>query len=269
MRWSDAKCVHCGCPITFTQLHTFEGVCDDAKCKRMQLNAWYDTKRLADKERLLRRRQVAMEAYEKTVEANPTNATGQAVKLTNRQVYAVPAMMRALTDLPEDRRTAFVDHLTSMVDSSFRENNVIASEAVDSDQVAFDRCEANPLPILSAACGTCRGDCCRNGGTHAFVSTKLIDGMRRENPGNSPQELIDLYLSYLPQRSFDESCVYHQTTGCALPREMRADLCNQFECEDLDFIRTQSDASPTVLVSLEGLTPVRIVVFEHDSWLGR
>ncbi len=263
MRWSDAKCVYCGCPITFAQLHTFGGVCDDAKCKNMQLNALYETKRLANEERLESRRQAAIEAYKGTVVANTTNALGQAVVLTNRQVYVVPAMLRALTDLPENRRTAFVAHLTSMVDSSFGENDDIESETVDSDPLELDRWNSNPLPILSAACGVCQGECCRNGGMHAFVSTKLIDGMRLSHPGISPQPLIDLYLSYLPQRSFDGSCVFHQATGCALPRLMRAEVCNQFECEDLHFIRTESNASPAVLVSLEGMVPVRIIEFDQ------
>ncbi len=263
MRWSDAVCVHCGRPITFSQKFTFEGVCDDAKCRNIQMSAWCENKRLAEKEQLQRRRQAATAVWAGTLQADATNAGRQAVDLVSRQVYPVPAMRRVLTDLPEDRRTEFVAHLTSIVDSSFDENNVIESVAVDSDQVVIDQCVANPLPILSAACGTCQGECCHNGGTHAFVSTKLIAGMRCVNPGISPQELIDLYLAYLPQRSFNESCVYHQATGCALPRAMRAEICNQWECEDLQFIRIQSDTSPAVLVSLDGIVPVRIVEFKH------
>ena len=91
-------------------------------------------------------------------------------------------MQRKLTDLPAERHAAFVDHLTSTVDASYLENENIDLQGVDCDFEEIERQAASPLPILSAACGTCRGACCYNGGTHAFVSTQLIDRVRRLNP---------------------------------------------------------------------------------------
>ncbi len=265
MTWSDAKCVHCGRPISFTQQHAFGGVCEDAKCKSKQLTAWLAEKHSTDQQRMQRRQQVALAASESILDTSSTNKLQQATNSANRQVFAVPAMLRPLTKLPDHRRTEFETHLTSMVDASFQENERVVSQDIDADRLVTDGPGAKPLPIVSAACGACQGDCCQNGSTHAFVSAKLIDRIRQENPGISPQEVIDIYLSYLPQRSFEESCVYHQANGCALPRAMRTDLCNHFECDDLHFIRTQSRSSPAVLVALEGTTPVRIVEFDQSA----
>ena len=41
------------------------------------------------------------------------------------------------------------------------------------------------------------------------------------------------YLDRVGSRTYRGSCLYHQADGCALPREMRSDLCNRFFCKAL------------------------------------
>jgi hypothetical protein len=44
---------------------------------------------------------------------------------------------------------------------------------------------------------------------------------------------MSAYLSYLPEKTFKESCVYHTETGCSLPRDMRSHVCNDYLCDTL------------------------------------
>ena len=255
LTYSESRCCHCGRPITFSQQHTFEGVCEDAKCRFIQVKSWAEKKRIDDAKRLQERRAVAVSACEDQMR------TELGSQYSANQVFPVPAMQRELVVLPAVRRSAFVDHLSTSVEESYRENE---DSLLDDDEQDLEELEiqaSDPLPILSAACGTCRGGCCYNGGTHAFVSKKLIDRTRRLNPELTPSGLIELYLSYLPKLSFDDSCVYHLDTGCALPRILRAELCNSFECEDLQFIRERSNASSALLVAINSDTAIRIAKF--------
>ena len=49
--------------------------------------------------------------------------------------------------------------------------------------------------------------------------------------------MIDDYLSRIPDVAHQDSCIFHGADGCALPRELRSDVCNNFECNGLLSIR--------------------------------
>jgi hypothetical protein len=63
----------------------------------------------------------------------------------------------------------------------------------------------------------------------------------------------------LGERTYENSCVYHQQQGCGLPRELRSDICNSFECEELAELHREARASgePLLLVALDGSEAVR------------
>ena len=59
-----------------------------------------------------------------------------------------------------------------------------------------------------------------------------------------PNEIVDDaviadYLAFVPSRSLPSGCIYQRSDGCALPRDMRADICNSFFCDGLNAIRLQ------------------------------
>jgi hypothetical protein len=114
---------------------------------------------------------------------------------------------------------------------------------------------ASPMAfMLEAACGRCRGRCCRNGGDRAYLDARTLQRVMAEQPARAGETLIDEYLRYVPKRSFAGSCIYHSASGCALPRELRSDTCIRYYCGSL---RRTLD-----VVAAEGGRAV-IAVFEH------
>lgn len=88
-----------------------------------------------------------------------------------------------------------------------------------------------PAPLLAAACGGCRGNCCRTGlENNAFIDRYTFNKVKSRNPHLSEADIVGRYLGFLPSRSQQGSCLYHSEQGCTLPREFRADICNQFYC---------------------------------------
>ena len=66
----------------------------------------------------------------------------------------------------------------------------------------------------------------------------------------------------LPAASYQESCVFHASTGCTLPREMRSAVCNTFYCHALEQQRARlssGEALPTLIGAADGLRLVRLV----------
>ncbi len=56
-------------------------------------------------------------------------------------------------------------------------------------------------------------------------------------PDREDDAIIADYLDYVPSRTMSAGCVYQRSDGCALPRDMRADICNSFYCDGLNDIR--------------------------------
>jgi hypothetical protein len=54
-----------------------------------------------------------------------------------------------------------------------------------------------------------------------------------KHPDQNPAQVLAAYMAYLPDESFEDSCVNHTETGCALPRDMRSSVCNGYVCESL------------------------------------
>ena len=99
------------------------------------------------------------------------------------------------------------------------------------DPPPSDRADA--ASILGLSCGTCRGECCTAGGDHAFLRADSLARVRAQHPEANEDTLLARYAAYLPTRHYRGSCVYHTTAGCALPRTMRANICNRYLCGGL------------------------------------
>ncbi|MEQ9570248.1 MAG: hypothetical protein RLN75_08680, partial [Longimicrobiales bacterium] len=86
---------------------------------------------------------------------------------------------------------------------------------------------------VARACATCRGWCCRRGGSHAFLDVRSVDRVWRGRPGASPTALEALYVEHLGDTHLDGGCVFQGESGCRLPRSLRSDTCNSWLCPDL------------------------------------
>jgi len=87
------------------------------------------------------------------------------------------------------------------------------------------------------------------------------------DPRTDPGELFDYYISMLPERTYSGSCVFHGERGCALPREMRSGLCNDFCCEglsDLWYAMTCSGSHRAFVGAVSGNRIVRSAVIDEQ-----
>ncbi len=111
------------------------------------------------------------------------------------------------------------------------------------------------------ACSTCRGWCCRMGHQHAYLSPEFLAWRLKTEPSVTPEEMVDDYIDRIPAESQNESCLYHTTTGCAMPREIRSSTCNDFLCPGIRQHQSAIDEDPhqaTVVVAFDGDAYVRV-----------
>jgi hypothetical protein len=149
----------------------------------------------------------------------------------------LPANDRRISNLPARRRRRLRDHLARLVSAAAEQS---ASRRHGPPPARGEPDEgAEELAVLAAGCATCRGYCCRLGGDSAFLEVATLRRYLAEHSGVRPRDALEAYLARLPEKTYRGSCVYHAARGCALPRDMRADQCNQWYCEGLRDLRSQ------------------------------
>jgi hypothetical protein len=161
-------------------------------------------------------------------------------------VVLVPANERAVVPLDAPTRAGFLAHLAGLLDDVFlgepRDNaQPMSAEASDARAQAGDIAGVPADGALSSgmvagACTVCRGECCTAGGTHAFLRPDSITRVRARLAESMPDDrrvIEALYAHHLPREHYDASCVFHDRSGCALPRDLRSNLCNRYQCGEL------------------------------------
>ncbi|MCS7471388.1 hypothetical protein NZK35_32480 [Stieleria sp. ICT_E10.1] len=156
----------------------------------------------------------------------------------------VPSYKAEMVQMKADRREKLRAFLLALVEDCTRETDVDPhphSETPDlargTDSSDHDAASETQTMFLRVACTCCGGHCCTDGGDQAYFT---VDTMRRyiaRHPDQSPDAIVDDYLQHVPDETYEASCIYHSATGCSLPRQMRADLCNAFECYGLTHLR--------------------------------
>jgi len=182
----------------------------------------------------------------------------------------LPSNDRALRPLPEKRRREFRDNLTRSISraaASLYGTSVRAHEAEWDDGPASPTIEPTngELQLLGGGCAICRGHCCEQGATHAFLNPVEIRRYMLDRPGQRPRHVLEAFLSRLPHRTPLGSCVFHAESGCALPRSMRSSICNAYYCDGLNRMRTglvEGSSSSALVAAVVGETLVRAAVVE-------
>jgi hypothetical protein len=109
----------------------------------------------------------------------------------------------------------------------------MVAEAVQNPE-ATDHAKPHAIvdpPWLAAGCATCRGACCLAGGaTWAFLEGATFKRVLHEEPDLVPAELVDAYISAIPETHTEGACLFQGELGCTLPRHRRANICNAFFC---------------------------------------
>jgi len=205
-------CEVCGLPLA--RMTAAIGVCDDPCCRRIHL----------DRQR--RREQTVLWEQAERLRDERAPALGIADPETYI-VGLVPAFEARMTNLPERRKRLFRDRLTRVIGEAMSAPRLRQA----TDRQAADGVELGPM--LGLACARCGGYCCRTGANHAFISPGTIRRYLATHPGQRPRHVLDTYLSYLGNKTYEHSCVFHRTGGCALPRALRSDTCNLYFCDGL------------------------------------
>ena len=147
-------------------------------------------------------------------------------------LVVTPSVTAGLAPLPGQRQAAFREHLAALVEQAFDPSSVPDEP---SERVTTRPPEPEPRvrTVLEQACAHCRGFCCQGGGDHAYLDVETLRAYRAAHPEQDASAMTAAYLDRVGSRTYRGSCLYHQADGCALPREMRSDLCNRFFCKAL------------------------------------
>jgi hypothetical protein len=145
----------------------------------------------------------------------------------------IPAAVHRVTRLPALRWREFRNHLQSLID---RATALPISPAVDQEPVTESASiqDARLQAASGNACACCQGSCCRGGAyTHAYLGVETLQRYRAAHPDQSPRQVLAAYMRHISDETCEGSCVYQRADGCSLPREMRANICNDFYCGGL------------------------------------
>lgn len=233
------RCVVCRVQLTWAEAR-MSPVCRNVSCiaeyKLHPDRKWHaqqqDFRQQREEREIIRR---AAEQKLLLAAAEIRNASAAAAQVADPETYTpaiVPANRRPLTRLPQERRDEFLRHLGSVLKE-------VAETPAPEQEPERKKTRAYPgaLTVLSATCATCRGFCCQEGGTRAFLDVPTLRRYMRDNETKDLQEVEAAYVRHLPAETYQDSCVYHTQTGCALPPDMRASVCVTFGCSEFQAVQ--------------------------------
>jgi len=96
----------------------------------------------------------------------------------------------------------------------------------------------------------------------------LLEQWQREHPTSTLQDAIDAYMSMLPEAHVRDACLYQTATGCAMPRERRAEICNGFACDPLEDVQRAAASDPSaafLAITFHKNRVQRAAVIEADA----
>jgi hypothetical protein len=171
----------------------------------------------------------------------------------------IPVNMRRIKNLPIKLQSEFRDRLVKMIDliTAARYSSTRSTD----DSTIHMICEAQKQDtklrlVLINACAICKGSCCTHGGEYdAYLKVDTLLHYMHQHPEMHERQVLEKYLSYLPEKTYEGSCVYHTEVGCVLPHDMRAEACNSFACDGLVEIEKhvlESKSTRFFIVAMEG-----------------
>ncbi|MDP2008356.1 MAG: hypothetical protein Q8K45_22000 [Rubrivivax sp.] len=126
---------------------------------------------------------------------------------------------------------------------------------------------ADTPPDAAALCGHCAGRCCTHGAASgAFVDARVLQRWLDAHPCATLDDAIADHLALLPAEHVQGQCCYQTASGCALPRDRRADICNVYRCDALATLARHITERPdvaAVVVTRQLRRVEAVVVFRH------
>ena len=252
------ECVVCAAPLrsrftTGPALRDAYPVCHSVECRmvvsnRAAMGEPAFRQYLQSQARLLRERKAhALRLQARSAaEANENATTWVAMEAlasigpSDRYLQLLlPSGPRRRMKLSQRRRKFYREHLLRIIGEAVSAAGP-ASLPVSSDAGGPDGTLAGHL------CGMCGGGCCSRGGDTAYLSATTIRRFMAQQPQLQPAEILSAYLERLKTRTEAGSCINHTARGCGLPREMRADTCNNYACRSLAELQAAQQGSRPV-----------------------
>lgn len=235
MSFRKRSCMICGGVID-ENMPLSQKYCSNQKCKWKYLDHLRQQARKSRERQRQEREDLNQQARE--LRGREADAAG----IENPEDFiatTVPANTRNIRDLPEKRRKMFCDRLKQLIEQASAELCSPTHITDDSKKQTGPNVETQDTElcsILKNACAICRGSCCTRGGEHAYIKVETLLRYMHQHPELQENQVLDDYLSFLSEKTYEDSCVYHTETGCSLPSYMRSDTCPWFVCEGLDEI---------------------------------
>ncbi|MCU0971226.1 MAG: hypothetical protein MUF57_05385 [Gammaproteobacteria bacterium] len=207
------------CPICGTRhLHSRStaGLCGDAVCEQVRVAreaaaaATARARRREERRGLLRAKGAA---------ARPA---------LTLPIVVLPGFEGSVAD-NEDRRAGFLETLMAEARQAFERPDAELAVA-DPRQDGLNPIDALPATVVARACALCGGHCCRTGGDDAYLTAEALRDIARENGITGCEDLVERYRPLIPELSYRDSCLFHGSDGCALPRALRSWTCKRYFC---------------------------------------
>ncbi len=234
-----SKCPECTRPLTTPQLA--RGHCESALCREEVLRGRRE-KESARKAALL-----------VSLQRRRTRAAAQrGMSRDEQDTYKAALLPRNLdraSRLTPRRRTSHEAHLRACL-AEAREHLatskapfVVEAAPVIGAPTAAQRAESQ---LLLAGCAACRGQCCREGGDHAFLSVDSMTAYLQRFPAADDDAVVVHHMQHIGEQTMTHGCVYQGVRGCTLAPELRADICHRFHCTGLMMLKGQFAAGEPI-----------------------
>ena len=159
----------------------------------------------------------------------------------NTQAVVIPTGLSNTIPPAQERVDKYIEHLNNIISEAASYKNVtevIYGQHQDAHEKLLkveQRFSQNPTleQLSNQLCGLCKGGCCVAGEEHAYLSVFTIRSMMDNNQDISETDILNQYLSRISPKTVENSCINQTPSGCALPRELRSDICNAFYCDTL------------------------------------
>ena len=248
----QAECTVCGKPLSMLQQHC-GNVCDALACRLPQLQQ--QSVRVKHTE-TAERQVFGIDVLQQVQATTPQVFEEAQVEPNAVLVMVVPSFAGNLEAMCDERRLRFANNL----DVAFQ---AAAQKLADrSSHPSLRSSHENyhsqaTSPAVVNACSTCRGQCCKQGGDHAFLVADYLAWRMLQQPRATVEELKSEYLERIPTEHYPDSCLFQSPDGCVLPRSIRGPTCNWFECAGI------AD-QPTVAIARDATLVTRIGIMNRD-----
>ncbi len=154
-------------------------------------------------------------------------------------VAEVPNCNFEMEVVSEARTEALLGHISVLLNEMQEIDNGVPQKVETTFRSPFDTPkEQSVAHFLGSMCAACNGRCCTKGKAHnAFIQRSTLTRVLETNEGICPENILQAYKNYIPEKATANSCIFHTDKGCCLSADLRANICDEFFCLKLnDFI---------------------------------